>query len=200
MKRLKFLTLLTLLYSPASFADFYFAANGGLNYYNSEITDRYRITSTGTTYGGILGLRVQFIGIETLVQKFSTEGKIKHSGADYKLTSDTTAIGAAVRFNFNLLYFRAGYAHYKVEQGILDTNGQTVNSSQMNSIYDINPSGDSCNGFVAGAGLQYRLGRRVRVFADFTRYNMPELDAHYNTVTAGLSISFQGPKIQLKND
>lgn len=200
MKHLRLLPVIVVLYTPHVLADFYFGANGGLGYYNSDITDKYNISSSGTTYGGVLGLRVQFLGIETLYQKFSTEGKIKHSGTEYKLVSDTTAIGAAIRFNLNILYFRAGYAHYKIEQGIRDTQGQTQNSAAMNSIYKVKPQGDSVNGFVAGGGLQYRLSKNFKVFADYTRYNMPDIDAHYSTITGGIVINFQGPKIQLKND
>ncbi len=97
--------LVLLLLSANSFSAAYFGGNYGYDFYSAKPLEKYKVAPKGPTYGAFLGFGREFVGLEVFYQALTSEGKIKHDGGSYKIQENATALGAALRFSFEILYF-----------------------------------------------------------------------------------------------
>jgi predicted porin len=167
----------------------YLGGNFGYTNFGSNVTDQYQISSSGKSYGALVGFKVQFLGIEGFYQRLNSMGDISHNSVKYKLVNNATAIGGALRINLNLVYLRAGYSTYTVEEGINNSDGVSQNNTAMNRIYEVSAENGHSTGGIFGGGFQFRFGKKLRLTLDFTRYNLSTLNSYYNVATAGVVIN-----------
>jgi predicted porin len=137
----------------------------------------------------LVGFKVQFIGVEGFYQRLNSLGDISHNSTKYKLVNNATAIGGALRINLNLIYLRAGYSSYTVEEGINNSEGVSQNSTTMNRIYEVSTESGHSTGGIFGGGFQFRFGKKLRLTLDFTRYNLSTLNSYFNVASAGVIIN-----------
>jgi hypothetical protein len=177
--------LILLLFSANSFSAAYFGGNYGYDFYSSKVLEKYKVAPKGPTYGAFLGFGREFVGLEFFYQAFASEGKIKHDGGDYKIQENATALGAALRFSFEVLYLRMGLARYTLDQKV-DVDDATARQT-AEAVYEIEEKNAKRNGVIFGAGLHTKLGPG-RIFLDFTRYQIYSI-GHYDTISVGMSFA-----------
>lgn len=183
---MKYLLLVLIFVSGNTFATTYFGANVGYNMFSTDTLDEYKVNPKGMTYGGFLGIGRDFVGLEFVYQDLKSEGTIKHDGGTYDITENATAMGAALRFSFEVLYLRLGVARYKLDQS-LAIDDATVRTS-AEALYEIQDEGTTKNGAIYGLGLHRKFGK-LRTFIDYTRYQINEI-GHYDTFSIGVVFSF----------
>lgn len=181
MKVLIFLFLL--ISTSQSFAAAYIGGSYGLTTFTSDALDEYNVTPKGSTYGGFLGIGRDFVGIEGFYQTLSTTGKVKHDGEKYDITENATALGAALRFSFELFYLRLGVAQYKLDQS-LEIDDETILRA-AEEVYDIQTG--SKNGLLFGVGFHKKV-KSARVFIDYSRYQITGVGA-YDSISAGIAFA-----------
>lgn len=181
----KNLFLLLLFFSTSAFSSAYFGANYGYSMFSSKSLEEYKVSAKGPTYGGFLGIGRDFVGLELFYQDFQTEGKIKHDGGSYDLIGNAKAMGAALRFSFDMFYLRLGVAKYTLNQS-LDIDDATVRSS-AEAVYDIQDEGSKANGAIYGIGV-HRKFSSLRTFIDYTRYQINSIGT-YDTISVGVSFA-----------
>lgn len=177
--------LIVLFLSTSAFSSTYFGANYGYSMFSSKSLDEYKVSTKGPTYGGFIGVGRDFVGLELFYQDLQTQGKIKHDGGSYDITENAKAMGAALRFSFEIFYLRLGVARYTLDQS-LDIADASVRSS-AEAVYDIQEEGSKGNGAIYGIGL-HRKFKSVRTFIDFTRYQINSV-GNYDTISAGISFA-----------
>ncbi len=184
MKKKFLLLILLSLISGQALAGAYFGASYGYSSYGSEETDEYKLSQKGPSYGAFLGVGKDFVGLEGFYQKFTSTGKIKHDGGSYDYTTDATAMGAALRFSFNVFYARLGFGKYKLDQKIDIEDQSSLNAA--NDIYNVQ-NGTSKNGVLFGLGAHKSFGRMV-TFIDYSRHQIAGV-GNYDVISAGISFN-----------
>ncbi len=180
----KVVLLFTLfILSSASHGAAYLGGSYGYSMFSSATLKEYQVSPKGSSYGGFVGYGKDFVGIEGFYQSFTTKGDIAHDGLSQTLTTNANAMGVALRFSFELMYFRLGAARYVLNQStdITDTNSRAA----ADDIYDVQKNGTTKNGLMYGMGLHHKLSW-VRVFIDFTRYQINTIGS-YDTFSVGVS-------------
>lgn len=161
----------------------YVGGSYGYGNFSSDPVEEYKNTLKGFNYGGFLGIGKDFVGLEGFYHRLNSIGEIRHDGGTYDMTSNATAIGAALRFSFQFFFVRMGVASYKLDQS-LDIDNQTTRAA-AEEIYEIH-DGETKSGVLFGAGLHTKLGSRFRGFVDFSRYQITGI-GYYHTYSAGIS-------------
>ncbi len=177
--------LFLLLLSTSSYAAVYVGGSYGTSIFSSEKLADYKVSPKGPTYGGFLGYGKEFVGVEVFYQNITGVGDIKHDGEEHKLTTNATAMGAALRFSFELLYLRLGIARYTLDQSVDITNAASRASAEV--LYDIQEKNTKKNGVLYGAGIHHGFSW-CRVFIDYSRYQINGI-GYYNTFSAGMSFN-----------
>ena len=180
----KLILLFTLLIlSSASYGAAYFGGSYGYSMFSSATLKEYQVSPKGSSYGGFVGYGKDLVGVEGFYQSFSTKGDIEHDGESQTLTTNANAMGLALRFSFELMYFRLGSARYVLNQStdITDANSRAA----ADDIYDVQKNGTTKNGLMYGMGLHHKFSW-IRVFFDFTRYQINAIGS-YDTFSVGLS-------------
>lgn len=179
------LLLLTILLPFSSFAGSYMGLNYGYSSYGSDQVKEYKLNQKGPSYGGFVGVGKDFVGLEGFYQSFSTSGKIKHDGGSYDYTTNASALGAALRFSFNVFYARLGFGRYKLNQKI-DIDDQTSHNA-ANEIYNVQ-NGVSKNGVLFSVGAHRRFGNSFVTFIDYSRHQITGAGS-YDVISAGFSFN-----------
>lgn len=183
---MKLLLLISILFSSSAFSATYFGANVGYNMFSAEALDEYKVNPKGMTYGGFIGIGRDFVGLELFYQDLKSEGTIKHDGGTYDITENAKAMGAALRFSFEVIYLRMGLARYTLDQSLAIDDASVRTSAE--AVYDIQEEGTKKNGAIFGIGA-HRKFKSIRTFIDYTRYQINGI-GHYDTFSAGVSFSF----------
>ena len=177
------LVLFTLLFSSSSFAAAYMGLGYGYSKFTSAATKEYQVSPKGATYGAFVGYGKDLVGLEAFYQTFTAKGDIEHDGETQSLKTNASALGAALRFSFEIMYFRLGAARYTLDQS---TDIENANShAAADKIYEVQEKGTSKNGILYGMGLHHKFGW-ARLFIDFTRYQINTVGS-YDTFSAGIS-------------
>lgn len=179
------LLILLSLFSFSASSAIYLGGSYGYGVFGSDELKEYKVSPKGFNYGGFIGIGRDFVGLEGFYHKLDTAAKIKHDGESYDITTNATAMGAALRFSFQFLYLRLGLAKFDLEQSLDIANDSTRQAAE--DLYNIQ-DGTSKNGVVFGLGFHNKLGSSSRVFIDFTRYQITGI-GQYDTVSAGISFS-----------
>jgi len=177
--------LVLLLLSSTAFGAAYFGANYGYDFYSTKVLEEYKVAPKGPTYGAFLGFGREFVGLEVFYQSLTSEAKIKHDGGNFKIKENATALGAALRFSFEILYLRMGLARYTLDQSLDITDTASRQSAEV--IYEIQEKSATKNGVMFGAGIHTKLGPG-RVFLDYTRYQIYSI-GHYDSFAVGMSFA-----------
>lgn len=180
---MKILILLLAFISTNAFAAAYIGGSYGLSTYNSDPLEKYHVTPKGNSYGGFFGIGRDFVGIEGFYQNLATSGKIKHDGEKYGITTNATAIGAALRFSFEMFYLRLGLAQYKLDQSV-DIADENIRRT-AEEVYEI--QNGSKNGMLYGVGIHKKMGSS-RLFVDYSRYQITGVGS-YDTISAGIAFA-----------
>ncbi len=184
MKKYFILFILSIIVSGNVLAGAYIGGNYGYSSFGSEEVDEYKLSQKGPAYGGFLGIGKDFVGLEGFYQKFTTSGKIKHDGGSHDYVTNATAIGAALRFSFNVFYARLGFGRYKLEQEI-DIEDKS-SSLAANDIYNVQ-DGESKNGVLFGLGAHKNF-RSFVTFIDYSRHQITGA-GNYDVISVGLSFN-----------
>lgn len=174
-----------IVFSSASYSGGYFGGSYGYGSYSSDALDKYKVAPKGPTYGGFVGYGKDFVGLEFFYQLLTSEGKVKHDGSSYTIKENAAAMGAALRFSYDLFYFRFGLAQYTLDQSI-DASDPLV-SRTADAVYKIEEKNSKQKGVILGLGLQTKLGPG-RVFIDYTRYQVYSI-GKYDTVSVGMTFT-----------
>ncbi len=185
MKKTLLCLLFTLILSTPASAVVYAGGSYGLGVFSAEPLEKYRVSTRGYGYGGFLGVGKDFVGLEGFYQSLPATGKIKHDGGSHDITTNATALGAALRFGFHFFYLRLGVASFQVNQSL--SISDDTSREAANQIYEIEESARK-SGVLYGAGLHRKLGDHVRCFIDYTRYQVTGV-GEYDTISAGLSFN-----------
>lgn len=183
MKRI--LGLILLFISVESFAGAYIGGSYGYGMLSSEPLEEYKVTPKGFNYGGFFGIGRDFVGLEVFYQDLKSAGKIKHEGGNYDLNANAKALGAALRFSFEVMYLRLGFARYTLDQSVDIEDESTRETAE--AVYEIQEN-ESKNGVLFGIGLHRKLGNSVRAFVDYSRYQITGI-GHYDTFSVGFAFS-----------
>jgi opacity protein-like surface antigen len=167
-------------------ADIYFSGNYGLAGYTSNELEAYNVKPTGTTYGGLVGLRGTFLGVEGIYQKINTNALLDHNSTEHEYYSNNSIYGAAIKLFMPLLTIRAGYAYHEVEQYVT-LDDVAIQNVALNRVYGITASVVEDSGLFYGAGLQLKLTKLIRLNLDYTHYNLDIMKSEFNTFTAGIT-------------
>lgn len=178
----KFLILLILLIGPEASASAYLGAHYGYATYGSDAVDEYKLSQKGPGYGAFFGVGKDFVGLEGFYQNFTTSGKVKHDGGKHDFTTNASALGAALRFSFNVFYARLGFGQYNLDQKI-DINDRSSQSA-ANEIYGVEKG--KKNGVLLGVGLHRRLGSKAVTFIDYSRHQITGA-GNYDALSVGIS-------------
>ncbi len=184
MKR-ALLCLLLLTFSSSVSAVVYVGGNYGIATYGAEPLDKYRVHPKGYGYGGFLGIGKDFVGLEGFYQSLPTKGEIKHDGGSHDITTNATAVGAALRFGFQSFYLRLGIASYDVRQSLSITD--EASQEAATEIYEVQEKVRK-NGVLFGGGLHGKLSENFRYIIDYSRYQITGV-GEYDTVSVGLSFN-----------
>lgn len=183
---MKLLFACTLFFiSMKGFSATYVGGNYGYDFYSTKTLEDYKVAPKGPTFGGFIGFGKEFVGLEGFYQSLSSEGKIKHDGGNYTIQENASAMGVALRFSLEILYFRMGVARYSLDQSVDIDDATSRETAEI--VYEIEKKNTKKNGVMFGAGLHTQLGPG-RVFVDFTRYQINSI-GYYNTVSVGMSFS-----------
>lgn len=166
-------------------ADFYIGGGGGLSSIRTTNLDRYNVNPNGMAMTGFIGLRKEGIAFEMFYTKAPTEGKLKHDGTEYKTKQDDNIMGVAAKLHSGILFLKAGYAFHSLSQSITQ-NGQKVENTRINTIYDIQGESRKSSSAFFGLGLQKQFFKSMRVYADYSYFPIKNPAGSVNTVTAGL--------------
>lgn len=180
---MKALIIFLSLMTTQVFAAAYIGGSYGLASYSSDALDKYNVVPKGNSFGGFFGIGRDFVGLEGFYQSLNTSGKIKHDGEKYDLTSNAAAMGAALRFSFEMFYLRLGLARYKLDQSV-DIDDETTRRA-AEQVYDIQTG--SKNGMMYGLGLHKKWGSS-RLFIDYSRYQITSMGT-YDTFSAGIAFA-----------
>jgi hypothetical protein len=173
-----------LVLSGPVLANTYIGGSFGYSDFNSPETDKYRVNMRGPSYGGFFGVGKDFLGFEALAQGLKSTGKLKHDGSEHDFSSDITAYGAAMRLSLTHLYFRLGLAHYRLRQEINIENAESRRAAEK--VYGVVGSGSE-NGVLYGIGTHVALGKSVRGFVDFTRYQITSV-GNVHSLSLGFAV------------
>lgn len=179
------LTLSFLFFSLSSRAAGYLGANYGLGTFSNEPIEERKVQVKGSSYGAFLGYGRDFVGLEGFYQTFDMSGEIKHDGGTHKLIGSGTAMGAALRFSFDMLYFRLGAARYKLNQSVDIADEDSRRAAEQ--IYNVPEKDATRNGVLMGGGLHFKL-RSIRAFVELSRYQISGM-GHYDVIAGGLVLS-----------
>jgi hypothetical protein len=177
------IALFFILCSPTLLANAYIGGSYGYSAFSSDQTKQYHLSQKGPTYGGFFGVGKEFVGLEGYYQNLETTGKIKHDGGSYDYTTNSSALGAALRFSFNFFYARLGFGRYKLKQK-LDIDDDSIRHA-AEEIYHVQ-NGVNKSGVLIGLGLHRKLGQSVVTFIDFSRHQIAGV-GHYDSISAGIS-------------
>lgn len=181
----KLIILIILLSSSASaLAGAYLGGSYGYSSFGSKEVKEYKLSQKGPSFGGFFGIGKDFVGLEGFYQQFSTTGKIKHDGGSHDYETNAMALGAALRFSFNVFYARLGFGRYKLEQKI-DIADES-SSSAANDIYKVQ-DGVSKNGVLFGIGAHKNF-RSFVTFIDYSRHQITGA-GNYDVISVGLSFN-----------
>jgi hypothetical protein len=176
---------------PLAYANMYFGGSYGMSSFTTDKFEELKVSGKGSSYGGFIGFRLKFVGVETFYQKLNSLSDIKHEGEEYQINNNSTAVGAAVRFNFQNFFLRAGYASHTITQNVFQ-DGDEIKDNAINQIYDVDSTGSRKDaGFMYGGGLHYSF-TSFKIFADYTKYHLNEMSGNYQTFAAGVVINFAG--------
>jgi hypothetical protein len=180
-KSILFLSIL--LFSATSFGAIYMGGNYGYTMFSSDSLKDYKVSSKGPAYGGFIGLGKDFVGLEAFYQSFTAEGDIEHDGEGQTLQTNATAMGAALRFSFQIFYARIGIAKYTLDQStdIEDDESRAA----ADEIYDVQDKGSTKSGVLYGLGL-HRKFSKFTGFIDYSRYQINTV-GNYDTYSIGIS-------------
>lgn len=180
----KLFCLIIIFFSLNASASLYMGGSYGYGVFGSEALEEYKVSPKGFNYGGFIGIGRDFVGLEGFYHQLDTTAKIKHDGANYDINTNATAMGAALRFSFQVFYLRLGLAKFDLDQSLDIDDDSTRQAAE--EVYDIQEG--SKNGVVFGLGFHRKLGNTIRGFVDFTRYQITGV-GHYDTISAGVSFS-----------
>lgn len=180
---MKILVAILFLISSQVYAAAYIGGSYGLTTFGSDATEEYNVTPKGSSYGGFFGIGRDFVGIEGFYQSIATSGKIKHDGEKYDLTKNATAMGAALRFSFEMFYLRLGFAQYKLDQSV-DISDETTRRA-AEEVYDI--QNETKNGVLYGIGVHKKV-KSARIFLDYSRYQITGIGA-YDNISVGIAFA-----------
>ena len=184
MKKNFYLFIILSLITSQAMAGAYFGASYGYSSFGSDETKEYKLNQKGPSYGAFLGIGKDFVGLEGFYQNFSTTGKLKHDGGSYDYTTNAMAMGAALRFSFNVFYARLGFGRYKLEQKIDIEDESSL--SAANEIYNVQ-DGVSKNGVLFGLGAHKNF-RSFVTFIDISRHQITGI-GNYDVISAGISFN-----------
>lgn len=179
-----FLALILFCFSLTTSASVYMGGSYGYGNYSSEALSDYKVSPKGFNYGGFVGVGRDFVGLEGFYHSFATSGKVKHDGANYDINTNASALGAALRFSFQLFYLRLGLARFELDQSLDIDNDSTRQAAE--AVYDINEGAKT--GVLYGVGFHRKLGNTFRGFVDFTRYQITGV-GYYHTYSMGISFA-----------
>lgn len=182
---MRYLFILITLFSSSAFSATYFGANVGYNMFSTDTLDEYKVNPKGMGYGAFLGIGRDFVGLELFYQDLKSEGTIKHDGGTYDITENAKAMGAALRFSFEVIYLRLGLARYTLDQSLAIDDESVRESAE--ALYDIQEEGTIKNGALFGIGA-HRKFKSIRTFIDYTRYQITGI-GHYDTFSVGISFA-----------
>lgn len=180
-----FLILFSLFFSASAYSAFYVGGNYGYSMFSSDSLKEYKVASKGPSFGGFLGFGRDFVGLEAFYQNLTGTGDIEHDGGTHTIKTNAVAMGAALRFSFELLYLRLGVARYTLDQSVDIEDDSSRNAAEV--IYDIQEKGATKNGVLYGVGL-HRKFSWCRAFIDYSRYQINSI-GNYDTFSAGLSFT-----------
>lgn len=180
---MKILILFLILVSSHAYSAAYIGGSYGLTTFSSDPLEKYHVTPKGNSYGGFFGIGRDFVGIEGFYQNITTSGKIKHDGDKYDISTNATALGAALRFSFEMFYLRLGLAQYKLDQSVDISDDQTRRTAEQ--VYEI--QNGSKNGMLYGVGIHKKMGS-ARLFVDYSRYQITGVGA-YDNISVGIAFA-----------
>jgi len=180
---MKILILLTFLFSSQVFGAAYIGGSYGMTTFGSAPLEKYHVTPKGNSYGGFFGIGRDFVGLEGFYQNLSTSSKIKHDGGKYDIATNATALGAALRFSFEMFYLRLGLAQYKLDQSVDISDAAIRRTAEQ--VYEI--QNGSKNGMLYGVGIHKKM-RSARVFLDYSRYQITGVGA-YDNISVGIAFA-----------
>lgn len=183
MIKLFLLSILALL-PGVSIAGAYFGGSYGYASFGSDEVKEYKLSQKGPSYGAFFGVGKHFVGLEGFYQNFSTSGKIKHDGGKHDFTTNATAMGAALRFSFNVFYARLGFGRYKLDQKIeIDDSSSRSAAEEIYNVQD----GESKNGVLFGLGA-HRNFKSIVTFIDYSRHQITGAGS-YDVISVGVSFN-----------
>jgi len=179
--------ILLIMSLPATVkADLYFGGGYGVGFFNSEVLEQAQVSSTGPSYGGYVGLKQQFLGLECFYYNASTKGETIHNKNTYDISTVDNFYGAALRFHLNFINMRVGYGYHSFKQTFEQDGEPYYGSVAMNKYYDLASEKRMSEGLVLGAGLLIPINKYSAFYADVATFAMTNINAEMVTVQAGI--------------
>lgn len=179
-----FIFIILFCFSLSAPAAVYMGGSYGYGNFSSEALSEYKVTPKGLNYGGFVGVGKDFVGLEGFYHSFAATGKVKHDGGNYDINTNASALGAALRFSFQVFYLRLGLARFELDQSLDIEDDSTRQAAE--AVYDTQEGAKS--GVLYGAGFHTKLGNTFRGFVDFTRYQITGV-GYYHTYSLGISFN-----------